>query len=144
MTAPGPGQNTSLGVSLSEHFLLPRTASKIFQGRSKDLAVLQRAYDDAAGSTHEKRFVVFGVGGAGKTEFCCKFAIENRDRWVLREDVCGRGLTGAGSGVSSTSMLRLMPVRRQDSLRSARLPMSITTSEPSSIGCPVSNYHGCY
>lgn len=27
-----------------------------------------------------KRFVIFGLGGSGKTQFCCKFASDNKQR----------------------------------------------------------------
>ncbi len=30
----------------------------------------------------QKRFVIFGLGGSGKTEFCRKFAERNQPRWV--------------------------------------------------------------
>ncbi len=31
-------------------------------------------------SNVQKRFVVYGTGGSGKTQFCCKFAQDNQDR----------------------------------------------------------------
>ena len=47
---------------------------------------LKEAFDSSLES-HEghgphKRFVVFGLGGAGKTQFCCKFASDNKQRYV--------------------------------------------------------------
>lgn len=29
----------------------------------------------------QKRFIIFGLGGSGKTQFCCKFAQDNRQRF---------------------------------------------------------------
>jgi nucleoside-triphosphatase THEP1 len=28
----------------------------------------------------QKRFVICGIAGSGKTQFCCKFAEDNRDQ----------------------------------------------------------------
>lgn len=28
----------------------------------------------------QKRYVIYGLGGSGKTEFCCKFAQDNREQ----------------------------------------------------------------
>jgi signal recognition particle GTPase len=54
----------------------------MFAGREKELQLLQEAMYDRSiiNSRVQKRFVVYGLGGSGKTEFCCKFALENRQR----------------------------------------------------------------
>lgn len=31
----------------------------------------------------QKRYVVYGVGGSGKTQFCCKYAENFQQRYVL-------------------------------------------------------------
>ncbi|KAL8951543.1 MAG: hypothetical protein Q9222_002481 [Ikaeria aurantiellina] len=65
---------------LNKYFHIPRAVSSIFTGRE---ALLKDLRDDLnislVDKRHEqRRFVIFGLGGSGKTEFCCKFAQENR------------------------------------------------------------------
>ncbi|KAL8669814.1 MAG: hypothetical protein Q9168_005618 [Polycauliona sp. 1 TL-2023] len=67
----------SLNVSLT-------LLNLIYTGRKGYLDGLKHAFDSAHVSSEEvpthKRFVVFGLGGAGKTQFCCKFASDNKQR----------------------------------------------------------------
>ncbi|KAL8942226.1 MAG: hypothetical protein Q9211_001493 [Gyalolechia sp. 1 TL-2023] len=69
-------------VSLNKHFYIPRAVSSMFSGRVDLLEDLRNTLFDAFPATEkqhaQKRFVVFGLGGSGKTEFCCKFAQDNR------------------------------------------------------------------
>jgi signal recognition particle GTPase len=61
----------------------PHSLSSIFTGREELLDELAQLIDDDSsqyGNNVQKRFVVQGLGGAGKTEFCCKFAQVNRQR----------------------------------------------------------------
>ncbi|KAG7008290.1 hypothetical protein G7Y79_00006g019100 [Physcia stellaris] len=75
-------------LNLNRHFDTPKTVSKIFTGRKGYLDELQQAYDashiSSADNPLYKRFVVFGLGGSGKTQFCCKFASVNKHRfWAV-------------------------------------------------------------
>lgn len=76
-------QNVLPLASLNEHFYTPQTVSSIYTGRVSDLDTLKRSVE-ASTSTNQihpqKRFVVFGLPGSGKTQFCCKFASENKHR----------------------------------------------------------------
>ena len=76
-------QNVVPLTSLNKHFYTPQTVSSIFTGRATDLDVLRRSFQ-APTSTNQfqvqKRFVVFGLPGSGKTQFCCKFASDNKQR----------------------------------------------------------------
>ncbi|OCL06656.1 tetratricopeptide repeat domain-containing protein [Glonium stellatum] len=68
-------------TSLNEHFDLPQTVSSIFTGRDLQLKELKHMLDVATPQQHgqsQKRFVIHGLGGSGKTQFCCKFAQDNR------------------------------------------------------------------
>ncbi|KAL8942140.1 MAG: hypothetical protein Q9216_001825 [Gyalolechia sp. 2 TL-2023] len=69
-------------VSLNKHFYIPRAVSSMFTGRVDLLEDLRKRLFDASPATEkqhtQKRFVIFGLGGSGKTEFCCKFAQDNR------------------------------------------------------------------
>ncbi|KAL8992912.1 MAG: hypothetical protein Q9169_006745, partial [Polycauliona sp. 2 TL-2023] len=71
-------------LRLNKHFDIPKTVSSIYTGRKGHLDGLKHAYDSSYVSSEQgptqKRFVVFGLGGAGKTQFCCKFASDNKQR----------------------------------------------------------------
>ena len=69
---------------LNKHFFTPQTVSSIFTGRESELEVLRKclATPSSAGLLEaQKRFVVFGLAGSGKTQFCCKFAADNKQRY---------------------------------------------------------------
>ncbi|KAI9702311.1 MAG: hypothetical protein M1836_000790 [Candelina mexicana] len=69
-------------VSLNKHFQIPRAVSSIFTGRGDLLRDLKSSIFDASSPVDrkyiQKRFIIYGLGGSGKTEFCCKFAQDNR------------------------------------------------------------------
>jgi signal recognition particle GTPase len=70
-------------VHLNKHFDIPHAVSSMFTGREKLLEELGNALNVSAspeGHNSQKRFVVQGLGGSGKTEFCCKFAQDNRQK----------------------------------------------------------------
>ncbi|KAL8850930.1 MAG: hypothetical protein Q9221_004130 [Calogaya cf. arnoldii] len=72
-------------LRLNKHFDTPKTVSSIYTGRKGYLEGLKQAFDSSHVSSERspthKRFVVFGLGGAGKTQFCCKFASDNKQRF---------------------------------------------------------------
>ncbi|PQE27270.1 tetratricopeptide repeat domain-containing protein [Rutstroemia sp. NJR-2017a WRK4] len=66
---------------LGRHFYTPQTVSSIFTGRDSELEVLKKCLFTPSSAGHleaQKRFVVFGLAGSGKTQFCCKFAADNK------------------------------------------------------------------
>ncbi|MCJ1315274.1 hypothetical protein MMC15_000591 [Xylographa vitiligo] len=68
-------------ASLNEHFYAPQTVSSIFTGRKDDLDTLKRCFQTPTSPKElqtQKRFVVYGLPGSGKTQFCCKFASDNK------------------------------------------------------------------
>lgn len=70
-------------MHLNRHFHIPHAVSSIFTGRQKLLEELRNAYDASSfpeENRAQKRFVLQGLGGSGKTEFCCKFAQDNRQK----------------------------------------------------------------
>ena len=70
-------------ASLNEYFSIPQAVSSIFTGRATDLKTLRNsvlAPTPADQLNAQMRFVVYGLGGSGKTQFCCKFAQDNRQR----------------------------------------------------------------
>lgn len=69
-------------ITLNDFFDIPRTVSSIFTGREGQLKELKYMLDIATPQVRshtQKRFVIYGLGGSGKTEFCCKFAQDNRE-----------------------------------------------------------------
>lgn len=69
--------------TVNKYFKTPQAVSSIFTGRESLLQELRHCFIQPPGPLHsqsQRRFVVHGLGGAGKTQFCCKFAEDNRER----------------------------------------------------------------
>lgn len=75
-------------VSSNKHFHIPQAVSSLFTGREAELRELRESFLPKRGSPMrdsaqgQRRFVVYGLGGSGKTQFCSKFAQDNQDRFV--------------------------------------------------------------
>ena len=77
----------NLGVfnasSYNKHYIIPHNLSAIFTGRDD---IIQKIYEGFlsphAGErfNRQKRFVLYGLGGSGKTQTCIKFAEDYRER----------------------------------------------------------------
>lgn len=70
----------------NKHFHVPHNVSSIYTGRDIVTKVLQRKLLGSSQSYplhQQKRFVLYGLGGSGKTQFCLKFVQDYRDRCVL-------------------------------------------------------------
>ncbi|PGH02524.1 hypothetical protein AJ80_08835 [Polytolypa hystricis UAMH7299] len=61
----------------NQHYIVPFTASENYVGRKQ----LAHGLRERILAPHEqqKRFVLYGLGGSGKSQFCLKFAWDNRD-----------------------------------------------------------------
>ena len=58
-------------------------ASRVFTGRRRLLNRLEDVFAKRDRGSHPRReFLMYGMGGAGKTQLSLKFAEENRDRYV--------------------------------------------------------------
>jgi hypothetical protein len=69
-------------ASANEHFFA-KSVDSMFTGRRRELERLREwmlAPIGPDGPKIQKRFVVYGLGGSGKSQFCNKFAQENRQR----------------------------------------------------------------
>lgn len=76
-------QNVMPLASLNKHFYTPQTVSSVFTGRATNLDILRDCLLAPASTNQlhsQKRFVVYGLPGSGKTQFCCKFASDNKQR----------------------------------------------------------------
>lgn len=76
----------------NKHFDTPKPVDQFYTGRVDEAEQLKNWFLPKSPSiqgrvpekthTKQKRFVIYGVGGSGKTQFCCKFAEDNRDQYV--------------------------------------------------------------
>ena len=64
----------------NKHFDIPQLVDRFYTGREDEAEKLQNWLFQSPVTSSQKRFVVYGVGGSGKTQFCCKFADDNRER----------------------------------------------------------------
>lgn len=62
----------------NKHYLVPFEVSHDYTGREKLALGLQERL--LAPLAQQKRFVLYGLKGSGKTQFCLKFASDNRQR----------------------------------------------------------------
>lgn len=70
-------------IRFNEHFYTPQNVSSYYTGRQKqltELASILHVTESRHRQTHQKRFIISGLGGSGKTQFCCKFAQDNREQ----------------------------------------------------------------
>ncbi|KAJ5170922.1 uncharacterized protein N7500_003705 [Penicillium coprophilum] len=65
--------------SQNQHFIVPLAVSDNYTGREGLAQSLQEKL--LAPTIRQKRFVLYGMGGSGKTQFCLKFASDNRDNF---------------------------------------------------------------
>lgn len=69
--------------SNNKHYCIPHNLSTIFTGRDN---IIQKIYnrflssDPGEKTLEQKRFVLYGLGGSGKTQACIKFAQDYRER----------------------------------------------------------------
>jgi phage/plasmid-associated DNA primase len=65
--------------------MVPRPINNLFTGRSELLLRIQKAirYDQASSLDKQKRFVIIGMGGQGKSEICLKVASQMREEYVF-------------------------------------------------------------
>lgn len=67
----------------NKYFSIPQVVSSIFTGREDILQAVEDtllAPKDLDFSRQQRRYIIYGVGGSGKTQFCSKFAQDNRER----------------------------------------------------------------
>jgi hypothetical protein len=68
----------------NKHFRIPQAVSSIFTGREDMSRLVERSLlaeeDDDHLTYQQRRFIIYGIGGSGKTQFCCKFAQDHRER----------------------------------------------------------------
>ncbi|TVY47669.1 hypothetical protein LOCC1_G002894 [Lachnellula occidentalis] len=71
---------------INRHFIPPCSVCSIYTGRERLLDDLHEVLDNQSSfddPNAQKRFVIQGLGGSGKTQFCWKFAQVNRQKQVI-------------------------------------------------------------
>ncbi|KAJ5133888.1 Tetratricopeptide-like helical [Penicillium atrosanguineum] len=71
-------------IRFNMHFDVPQNVSSYYTGRLKqleELKVILKVDQSRELQDHQKRFVIYGLGGSGKSQFCCKFAQDNREHF---------------------------------------------------------------
>lgn len=80
--APDPSQSAE---PYNKFYEVPHNVSSIFTGRD-DISGRLRAKclpsESAIRQKEQKRFVLYGLGGIGKTQICLKFAQDHQERYV--------------------------------------------------------------
>lgn len=112
------------------HWIVRRTLNSLFTGRTELLDRIQGAFrvDKALETKEQKRFVITGLGGQGKSEICLRVMILMREKCVVSLDIVphlSSWLTTVASGVSSgltSVVLRLLkatslPLQKHSALR---------------------------
>ena len=72
-----------LKCSHNKHYCVPHNLSAIFSGRDEIIQNMSEVclpLDTENRLIKQKRFVLYGLGGSGKTQTCIKFADEYRER----------------------------------------------------------------
>jgi hypothetical protein len=66
----------------NRHFHIPQVVSSIFTGREDVSQVVEDSFfsSDVYSCRQQRRYILHGVGGSGKTQFCSKFAQDHRER----------------------------------------------------------------
>ncbi|KAG8528219.1 uncharacterized protein KY384_007136 [Bacidia gigantensis] len=64
-------------------FRIPQAVSSIFTGREDVATAVQDAFWSstvASQPPQQQRYIIYGIGGSGKTQFCSKFAQDHREK----------------------------------------------------------------
>lgn len=69
-------------ITIKSHWCVPRSVNTLFTGRSDIINRIKEAITLKEGSQVQRRFVITGMGGLGKSEICLKVAAEMREAYV--------------------------------------------------------------
>lgn len=126
--------------SPNEHFSIPQGAVKNYTGRATLLDEVKHAFNapsDLSQVGLQRRIVIYGLGGSGKTQFCCEYASLCRQRQarLIYFAAPNMGLhIPIATGASSGSMPALTSWPNRHFKKLLRLVVWQTMSAPQSIG----------
>lgn len=66
-------------MSGNEYYLVPRVVNTFFTGRVEIGERIEKAFSTADSDT-QRRYVITGMGGTGKSEVCLKFVDTHRQK----------------------------------------------------------------
>jgi hypothetical protein len=78
-----PHERRASSLPRSKHFFPPQETAAHFIGREDVSSIIQNALvspSDTYSINRQRRFVVYGMGGSGKTQISSKFARDNREK----------------------------------------------------------------
>ena len=78
-------QQTQSARPRNRHFHIPQAVSSIFTGRediSQTVEDSLLAPESTQPNRQQRRFIIHGMGGSGKSQFCSKFAQDHREKLV--------------------------------------------------------------
>jgi Cdc6-like AAA superfamily ATPase len=64
----------------NKYYLIPHDVTALLTGRNDTCAVLQKQCLPSPSSKQQHRFVLYGLGGSGKTQVALKFAQDHHER----------------------------------------------------------------
>ena len=70
------------------HWCIPRSVNALFIGRTDALERIQRAITRKENDQKQRRFVITGIGGQGKSEICLRIADQMREVCVNSVQSC--------------------------------------------------------
>lgn len=77
-------QPIALQPTRNKYFFLPQAVSSVFTEREEMSQRVEQsllAQGSIASSRQQRRCIVYGMGGSGKTQLCCKFAQDYREKY---------------------------------------------------------------
>lgn len=87
----------------NKYYEIPRNPSSVFTGREEICDQLKESCLPSSTLDTQRRqkiFVIYGLGGSGKTQLCLKFAEDHREKCVQPAFTCCTDLL-SGSGAYS-------------------------------------------
>ena len=102
----------------NRYYEIPRNPSSAFTQRDDVYTQLREAClpsDDPALQPRQRRFVLYGLGGSGKTQLCLKFAEEYREKCVSQAHGVILARMGTNFYAGSGAFSGLTPVARTTS-----------------------------
>lgn len=79
------GFGTGANIHGNVHWMVPRAINSLFTGRSDLLSRIQKALQSKSISVaqQQRRFVITGLGGQGKSEICLQIASLMKQQYVF-------------------------------------------------------------
>ena len=100
---------------MNKHFRIPQVVSSVFTGREDVSRTIEDYFwklEDEKCLRQQQRHIIHGVGGSGKTQFCCKFAQDHRERYCTSLSMLALPPRSTQTSTFSPLSFRLIGVRQ--------------------------------